>query len=61
MPPGSQGVCPQGPRLAEEQPSQWPLHFCLFLFLNVIYSCEFSASLLQSSMTHDPIEIILIC
>ncbi len=39
-----------------------------FLFkyiLNVIYSCEgkaeFSTSLLQSSVSHDPSEIILIC
>lgn len=30
MPPWSQGVCSQGPRPAEEQPSQWPLHFCIY-------------------------------
>jgi len=36
-----------------------------FLFCNVIYSCDgkadFSASLLQSSVSHDPSEISLIC
>ncbi len=35
------------------------------MFLNVIYSChckaECSASLLQSSVSHDPSEIIVIC
>ncbi len=28
---------------------------------NVIYFCEFSASLLQSSVSRDPSEIITIC
>ncbi len=35
------------------------------IFYNAIYSCdkkaEFSASLLQFSVSHDPSEIILIC
>jgi len=39
--------------------------FYLSIFSFVIYSCnekaEFSASLLQSSVLHDPSEIILIC
>ncbi len=38
--------------------------FCLIIFSNVIYSCddkaEYSTSLLQSSESHDPSEIILI-
>ncbi len=39
--------------------------FCLNKYTNIVYSCDgkaqFSASLLQSSMSHDPLEIILIC
>ncbi len=39
--------------------------FCWNIFKNVIYSCEgkaeCAASLLQSSVSHDPSEIILIC
>jgi len=46
------------------------LFFCMrvfkkYIFYNVIYSCdgkaEFYTSLLQSSFSHDPSEIILIC
>jgi len=39
--------------------------FYFNIFQNIIYSCdckaEFSASLLQSSVSHDPSELILIC
>jgi len=39
--------------------------FCSNIFQNIIYSCyakaEFSELLLQSSVSHDPSEIILIC
>ncbi len=41
-----------------------PIYY-LNVFSNVIYSCdrkaEFSASLLQSSVSHDPSDMILIC
>ncbi len=41
------------------------LFICINIFSNAIYSCdgkaEFSASLLQSSVSYDPSEIILIC
>ncbi len=32
-----------------------------FFFLGELYKAEFSAVLLQSSVSHDPLEIILIC
>jgi len=32
-----------------------------YVFYEIIYSCEFPASLLQSSVSHDPSEIILKC
>ncbi len=42
------------------------MYVCRYVcMLNAIYSCngkaDFSASLLQSSVSHDPSEIILIC
>ncbi len=44
---------------------QFKTIFYLNIFKNVIYSCDgkavFSASWLQSSVSHDPSEIILIC
>jgi len=49
----------------KQQYCETPYYFITFFFLNIIDSyagkAEFSAQLLQSLVTHDPSEIILIC
>lgn len=61
MSPWSQGVCPQGPRPAEEQPSQWLLHFALILTICGAM-CNFTMNYITRAYTCTPFNItFLLC